>query len=540
MSRAEQIGSTLEIATCAVAPVAGLPTRNRFCSISCALMTSKADTDPDGEAIGIGSVIGGRYRLDAVLGQGGMGCVYLAEHTGIGRAVAVKILKADLGGSQDAARRFKREALASGRLDHPNIVGVSDFGVLDDGSCYLVMDALQGESLGARIDRDGPLPWSDALDVMRGILRGLKHAHDRGVVHRDIKPDNIFLASQDGRHVVVKLLDFGIAKLVAGADEDPASTRAGMTMGTPAYLSPEQAVGGEITARTDLYSATVVLFEMLTGRAPFDDPDLVAVMIAHVSRPAPSLAETAPGLDLPPQLEAVIEHGLQKFTAARIASAGDYLELLDSIFAPFEAALPGAAAGFTPYTPEAFPSPSFAYAPTPFPALQSQPLLAPAPVERARSLAEHSDPMPRTWLIGGGLAFGGAVLLAAIMALASGDEPNKTAARPDAGPRTDPIEDVGSAATVPTSPIETTDDVFEQPDRQVALKALLHDLSSGKTCADRRAVIPKLVELGDPAAIPSLKAARYRMRGGLLGVGSSNSNACLKKTAEAAIKALTK
>lgn len=503
-------------------------------------MTSKAGRDPasDREAIGIGSVVGGRYRIDAVLGQGGMGCVYLAEHTGIGRAVAVKILKADLGGGQDAARRFKREALASGRLDHPNIVGVSDFGVLDDGSCYLVMDALEGESLGARLDRDGALPWSEALDVMRGMLRGLKHAHDRGVVHRDIKPDNIFLANDDGRHVV-KLLDFGIAKLVAGAEEDPASTRAGITMGTPAYLSPEQAVGGEITARTDLYSATVVLFEMLTGRAPFDDPDLVAVMIAHVSRPPPTLAEAAPGLELPPQLEAVIERGLQKFTADRVSSAGEYLELLDGISAPFEAAPPVAAAAFQPYTPEAFQSRSFAYAPTPFPALQSQPVLAPAPAERARSLAEDGGPMPRTWLIGGGVALGGAVVLALIMALASGDGTMKTAARPDAGTRPVSIEDVGSAAIVDRPPSDDAAEVHQPPDAQVALKALLHDLNSGKTCADRRAVIPKLVELGDPTAIPSLKAARYRMRGGLLGVGRSNSNACLKKTAEAAIKTLT-
>src|SRR5438477_6923614 len=137
----------------------------------------------------VGTVLAGRYRIDGVLGKGGMGRVYRGEHTGIGKAVAIKVLHADLGRNKEAAARFQREAMASGRLDHPNIVGVSDFGVLDDGCLYLVMEVLEGESLGKRPEREGPMAWPEALQITRGVLFGLRHAHDRGVVHRDIKPD---------------------------------------------------------------------------------------------------------------------------------------------------------------------------------------------------------------------------------------------------------------------------------------------------------------------------------------------------------------
>src|SRR5262245_31289824 len=150
-------------------------------------MGAPSPSPDDSGVVPIGSVLDGRYRIDAVLGTGGMGRVYKGEHTGIGRTVAIKVLHATLGRSKEATQRFQREAIASGRLDHPNIVDVSDFGVLDDGGCYLVMELLEGESLGDRLDRER-IPWREAVDILRGVLRGLRHAHDRGVVHRDIKP----------------------------------------------------------------------------------------------------------------------------------------------------------------------------------------------------------------------------------------------------------------------------------------------------------------------------------------------------------------
>jgi serine/threonine protein kinase len=238
------------------------------------------------DSVPIGSVLDGRYRIEAVLGAGGMGKVYRGQHTGIGRTVAIKVLHTDLSRNPEAAQRFQREAIASGRLDHPNIVGVSDSGVLPDGSCYLVMEALEGESVGERLDREHRIAWPEAIEIIRGVLKGLAHAHERGVVHRDIKPDNIFLAKKDGA-IAVKILDFGIAKLYAGNANDPASTRAGLTVGTPAYLSPEQAVGGEITPAADLYSTTIVLFEMLAGRTPFIDTDPLSMLGMHVGKDPP-------------------------------------------------------------------------------------------------------------------------------------------------------------------------------------------------------------------------------------------------------------
>src|SRR5512138_444498 len=301
--------------------------------------------DVDAADIAIGSVLDGRYRIDAVLGSGGMGRVYRGEHTGIGRAVAIKVLHTDLSRNREAAQRFQREALASGRLDHPNIVGVSDFGVLDDGACFLVMEALEGESLGDRLSRDKRIPWHESLLILKGVLAGLKHAHDRGVVHRDIKPDNIFLARKDGE-LVVKILDFGIAKLYSGDSNDPASTRAGLTVGTPAYLSPEQAVGGEIKPASDIYSTTIVLVEMLTGRPPFEDKDPLAMLGAHVSRPPPALVDLLPELapELPGGLEDLVQRGLMKIANERIASAADYIAWIDAIVS----AAPATAAGSAP------------------------------------------------------------------------------------------------------------------------------------------------------------------------------------------------
>ncbi|MBA3391517.1 MAG: serine/threonine protein kinase [Deltaproteobacteria bacterium] len=555
-------------------------------------MGATLSPSPDVGGVSIGSVLDGRYRIDGVLGTGGMGRVYRGEHTGIGRAVAIKVLHTDLSRNREAAQRFQREALASGRLDHPNIVGVSDFGVLDDGACYLVMEALDGESLGARLERERRIPWSDALDILRGVLHGLRHAHDRGVVHRDIKPDNIFLARKDGASVV-KILDFGIAKLFAGSADDPASTRAGLTVGTPAYLSPEQAVGGEILPASDLYSATIVLFEMLAGRPPFAEKEPLAMLGAHVSRPPPRIADVAPDVVLPLGLEDVIQRGLEKVSAQRYHNALEYLAALDAIAnapvmaagsAPVAVPITPAALGvlqtasFTPFPPSAG---QFDHTPTPFPQLATPNPGAPprphlhtpnpefgdqsiimtvtpgssmatpmpgvyttpipgAPIpgpgsfgppdgaaptamierqQRAVSLAEPTESIPRRWLVIGGVVLVvGLILALVLLASSSGgtEDAQKNPAKLQA-----PI----------VMPVPTVD-------RETALKALLHDLQTGKTCADRKLAVARLADLGDPRAIDALKRARYRMRGGMLGIGDDNTNGCLKADAEAAVKKL--
>jgi len=527
-----------------------------------------------------GSVLDGRYRVEGVLGTGGMGRVYRAEHTKIGKSVAIKVLHADLGRNREASQRFQREAIASGRLDHPNIVGVSDFGVLDGGACYLVMELLEGESLGDRLTRDTRLPWTEAIDILRGVLYGLRHAHERGVVHRDIKPDNVYLARKDG-DPVIKILDFGIAKLyAAGRTEDPAATRAGLTVGTPAYLSPEQAVGGEITPASDLYSATVVLYEMLVGRAPFEDKDPVAMLGAHVGRQPPSLAVIAPELELPPRLEAIVERGLVKLAAQRIGTAAEYLALLDAVSPPHPPRVasapeasrvrsygdahdapaprtrgepvigPGtgqrvgagpssgalapvaardAAAGGGPGTPSsgaaiAAGPPDRAAAPviaTPLPTTAGA--LAAAPVSLVMTPAPRAIRAVSLAEVGEPIPLAWIVRsgvlagLVVVVALVLAIGTHCTRTPPSPGAATVGAPGPGSARPV---------------DRDAPLGALLRELERGKTCAARAAPIEKLVELRDPRAVPVLKRARDRTGSG------DDSNACLKADAERALKAL--
>ena len=514
--------------------------------------------------VSIGSLLAGRYRVESVLGSGGMGKVYKAEHTGIGRSVALKVLHSRLGGSKEAKERFQREAIASGRFDHPNIVNVSDSGELEDGSLYLVMEALEGEPLGNRIERDKRIPWVESLAIIRGVLAGLQHAHDKGVVHRDIKPDNIFLARKDNE-LVIKILDFGIAKLFAGNADDPATTRAGLTVGTPAYLSPEQAVGGAITPASDLYSTSIVLYEMLTGRPPFLDEDPLAMLTAHVSRDAPPFAEVAPDLQVPPGLEALIQQGLAKLSGERIAAAVDYSHQLDEIAraagvelpmmprASGQLPIPSGPHSMTPSPgfmmtppptayatppPGGYPTPAPGYStpppgystpphgvPTPLPTHHGE--LATGPTQslnqlprpaRQVSLADvvSNEPLPKAVKIAGGVIVLGAIAVAAVLLLGGGHSASKTGGNP-----------AGNNLPI-VKPVDT----------EMVLKAALHDLENGKTCADRKAAIPTLAQVGGERAIAALKRARYRMRGGVLGIGDSNTNACLKGDAEKVIQAL--
>jgi hypothetical protein len=497
-------------------------------------------TPDDSGVVPIGAMLDGRYRVDSVLGKGGMGRVYKGEHTGIGKAVAIKVLHSKFGASREATQRFQREALASGRLDHPNIVGVSDFGVLEDGSLFLVMEALEGETLGQRLERDKRIPWMDALEILRGVLAGLRHAHGKAVVHRDIKPDNIFLAQKDGERVI-KILDFGIAKLVAGEANDPASTRTGLTVGTPAYLSPEQAVGGAITPASDLYSTSVVLYEMLTGRAPFEDTDPLAMLTAHVSRDVPSFAEVAPDLVVPPGLEQVILHGLQKVSSERTQSATEYMEALDQVLraAGIEMSMAPRASGqmFVPTPPPGSLHAGMLATPTPG-SLHAHMMGTPAggtavtptmsmdvhmtgdSVPIVRKTIADAGPLPRKYIVVAILIVVGAIATALYVVSSSS---------------TKSAVNSGSTAVVVPVPIAGMSTV----DKETRFKAALHDLEAGKTCADRKAAIPVLVELGDVRAVPDLKKARYRGAGGVLGIGESNVNACLRSDAEKAIQTLS-
>jgi len=293
-------------------------------------------TSPE-EETRLGEIIDARYRLDGLLGRGGMGVVYRAEHVAIRRTVAVKVLHASLAGVPELKSRFEREALAIGRIDHPNCVNVTDFGRLDDGSLFLVMEYLEGRSLGDLLDDEHHLRPRRALRILRHLLSGLGHAHSHGIVHRDVKPENVVLVEHEGEKEFAKILDFGIAKLANAPELDNGVklTQAGVAFGTPVYMSPEQALGNPIDGRADLYGASVVAYEMLTGHPPFFSDDKLEVLSMHTTREPPPMVEVL-GRDghsdyVPEQVEELIRRGLTKRPGDRWPTATAYIAALDEV-----------------------------------------------------------------------------------------------------------------------------------------------------------------------------------------------------------------
>jgi hypothetical protein len=273
-----------------------------------------------------GHTIGGKYHILERVGVGGMGTVYRASQVGLKRHVAVKILKPELTSDPDTVARFSREATAMSLLTHPNTTRVYDFGQTEDGLLYLVMEFLEGQLITQRVAQGGPLPVLEALRVVQQILRSLAEAHTKGIVHRDLKPDNIFVASVEGqREPVVKVLDFGIAKIVApDRPVDQFETQAGTVFGTPRYMSPEQAQGVTLDQRSDLYSVGALLYQMLTGRAPFTDDDAVVVMAKHIRETPQRPSVVAPTASIPSSIEGVVMKALAKDPDARFQNAAQF------------------------------------------------------------------------------------------------------------------------------------------------------------------------------------------------------------------------
>ena len=285
--------------------------------------TPQAKSDGSAEAR-IGMLVEERYRLSALLGEGGLCAVYRAEDLQRARTVAVKILPGGLATRADLAARFQREATTGKRIEHPNVVAVFDSGALADGSLFLVMELVEGRSL-ADVLEEGRLPVARAVAIARQILLGLDGAHRLSIAHRDIKPDNVMLVTAGGQETV-KLVDFGIASNDRAAVK---LTAAGVVFGTPEYISPEMAMGLAVDARADLYSCGVVLFEMVTGRLPFTG-DMKALLSAHVTQTPPLARGVAPDANIPPALENVILRSLAKLPEKRFPSAAAMVEALDA------------------------------------------------------------------------------------------------------------------------------------------------------------------------------------------------------------------
>jgi serine/threonine-protein kinase len=262
----------------------------------------------------------GRYRLKKRLAAGGMGDVWLAYHPGLKRDVAVKILRPDeRERSGMALARFEREVRATAELVHPNTVRVFDYGVTEDGLWYYVMELLQGETIAEHVARLGPLPPARAVHMVGQAARALAEAHERGIVHRDVKPENLFLTSLGGEHDFVKVIDFGIAKVSEG---DLKMTETGSLLGTPAYMSPEMAMGLSADARSDVYALGAVLYYLLSGKPPFEAENAGALIFAHVNQRVVPPSETL-GRALPPDVEGVAMRALEKDPQARYASAAE-------------------------------------------------------------------------------------------------------------------------------------------------------------------------------------------------------------------------
>ncbi|WP_394844454.1 serine/threonine protein kinase [Pendulispora brunnea] len=274
----------------------------------------------------IGKRIGGKYIVRSVLGEGGMGTVYEAEHVAIGRAVAVKVLHPSQARKKVSVKRFHHEARAAGAIGHPNICEVYDLGELEDGSPYLVMERLVGETLADRISRDGVLPYDEVLDLITQVLSGLIAAHEKGIVHRDIKPENVFLARRVGCAPIAKILDFGVSKMLPSGDrteEELHLTRTGMVMGTPFYMSPEQARGDrDLDARVDLYACGVIMYEALTARRPFLAPNYNALLLQILTTSPRPIRELRP--NVPNDIERVVEKAMRRSRDDRYRSAVDF------------------------------------------------------------------------------------------------------------------------------------------------------------------------------------------------------------------------
>ncbi|MFL5271237.1 MAG: serine/threonine-protein kinase, partial [Anaeromyxobacteraceae bacterium] len=282
----------------------------------------------------VGTTLDGRYRLAAHLASGGMGAIYRAEHVYMRKELALKLLRPDLSSLPDIAERFRRESEIAAALEHDNIVRVTDFGRSPEGWLFLAMELLEGESLFERLRRSGPMMPEEAVQILVQVCSGLEAAHARGVVHRDLKPENIFLTARPAGGV--KILDFGIAKLT-----DPriaSDTQVGVVVGTPEYLSPEQALGGAIDARADLYAVGLIAWRMLAGHHPFKADDGRALLMMQATRPVPPLSEPRPDLAAWPGLLAAVARACAKEVADRHPSAavlrGELEACLGALYLP--------------------------------------------------------------------------------------------------------------------------------------------------------------------------------------------------------------
>jgi serine/threonine-protein kinase len=403
----------------------------------------------------VGTVLAGRYRIERLLGSGGMGSVYRAEHVLMRKACAVKVLHREMTQVKEVVARFEREAVAAARIEHPNVATATDFGQLEDGSFYLVLEFIEGQSLARLIAERGALPEERALTIVRQIADALSAAHGAGIVHRDLKPDNVMLVAKDGGADLVKVLDFGIAKVKLEGDKaqaEQALTRMNTVMGTPEYMAPEQARGEEVDLRADLYTLGTILYEMLVGQSPFRHEEFVVVLTKKLTEDPPPLpAHVSPGT------RELVERLLQRAPEDRLQSAAEIAAAVDAVLG-YSAA--PASAVFAPVSGQlaagqlaakrASVSSEVAYANTVV-GVQALPVAENPWAIRLRSALQLVSNLarrqvsvgPRRVPLGliGGVLFGLPVLLALVLAFGSGHSSSAAGPAPSAGTLQAPVDD---------------------------------------------------------------------------------------------------
>lgn len=353
----------------------------------------------------VGKLLGGRYRLESVLGQGAMGAVYRAVQVALNKPYAIKVLLPSLTHDRQFEARFRQEAQIAASLRHPGLVEVFDYGV-EDGLAYYVMEFLEGRTLSEALRDRVALDPEEAVGIVAAAADAVGVAHDRGVVHRDLKPANLFLARDSTGRERVKVLDFGLSKAVASVLADkPPMTVNGAICGTPAYMSPEQAKGKSVDGRSDIYSLAVVLFRILTGKVPFDAAESLVVLYMHIDHQPPALEKCRPGIYVPAALEAALYRALAKRPEDRFRSMVEFAAALRSSVADRPSGLSDPAMELPAVAPPRESSP------LPFGPASAQPSrgrAAPLPHEPASSSGGRAvpsrPPPPRAHAPGGGIA----------------------------------------------------------------------------------------------------------------------------------------
>ncbi len=292
----------------------------------------------------LGAVIDDRYRVIRRIGEGGMGIVYEVEHVVIEKRLALKVLRDDYSSRPEVVARFRQEAKSASRIGNEHIVDISDFGETPGGASYFVMELLDGEDLANVLAREGTLPLSRAADIVTQCARALAAAHTKGIVHRDMKPENVFLTKRESRPDFVKIVDFGIAKMSDIETEGQPGrklTKTGMIFGTPEYMSPEQAAGKSLDHRVDIYALGVIFFELLTGRVPFSGDTFMGVLTQHMFEAPPALVAANPNLKVPDSVEQFVRRALAK-------DAGDRFQTCDELISGMDKAVRGVAPSTPP------------------------------------------------------------------------------------------------------------------------------------------------------------------------------------------------